>query len=115
MDITLKLGRYLFKNRLYFRKYLWKHVGKGFFYFRRGNRKAYGHTRYEILTVGSKLNLLAVAVNTAGSKPDFFGSLLTDKVFITDTDTGSVDVPKTPAGGRCEIKTGTGDIKMEIK
>ena len=43
------------------------------------------------------------------------GSLLTDKVFITDTDTGSVDVPKTTAGGRCEIKTGTGDIKMEIK
>ena len=43
------------------------------------------------------------------------GSLLTDKVFITDTDTGSVDVPKTAAGGRCEIKTGTGDIKMEIK
>ena len=43
------------------------------------------------------------------------GSLLTDKVFITDTGTGSVDVPKTAAGGRCEIKTGTGDIKMEIK
>lgn len=43
------------------------------------------------------------------------GSLLTDKVFITDTDTGSVDVPKTAVGGKCEIKTGTGDIKIEIE
>ncbi len=43
------------------------------------------------------------------------GSLLTDKVFLTDTDTGSVEVPKTAVGGKCEIKTRTGDIKMEIK
>lgn len=42
------------------------------------------------------------------------GSLLTDKVFITDTGTGSINVPKTAVGGRCEIKTGTGDIKIEI-
>lgn len=42
------------------------------------------------------------------------GSLLTDKVFITDTDIGSVDVPKTTVGGRCEIRTGTGDIKIKI-
>ena len=43
------------------------------------------------------------------------GSLLADKVFITDTNTGSVDVPKTAVGGRCEIKTGTGDIKIKIE
>lgn len=43
------------------------------------------------------------------------GSLLTDKLFITDTGTGSVNVPKTVTGGRCEIKTGTGDIKIEIE
>ena len=42
------------------------------------------------------------------------GSLLTDKVFITDTSTGSVNVPKTIVGGRCEIKTSTGDIKIAI-
>lgn len=45
---------------------------------------------------------------------DVRGSLLTEKVFITKTDTGSVDVPKTVAGGRCEISTDTGDIKMTI-
>lgn len=43
------------------------------------------------------------------------GFLLTDKVFITETDTGRVEVPKTIKGGRCEIKTGTGDIRIEIK
>lgn len=43
------------------------------------------------------------------------GSLLTDKVFITQTDTGSVNVPKTATGGRCEITTDTGDIKITIK
>lgn len=43
------------------------------------------------------------------------GSLLTDKVFITQTDTGDVDVPKTVDGGRCEIITDTGDIKITIK
>lgn len=42
------------------------------------------------------------------------GSLLTEKVFITNTGTGSVNVPKTTAGGQCEIKTSTGDIKMKI-
>ncbi len=42
------------------------------------------------------------------------GGLLTDKVFITNTDTGSVDVPKTVNGGKCEIITDTGDIKITI-
>ena len=45
---------------------------------------------------------------------DVTGSLLSDKVFITDTDTGDVDVPKTASGGRCEIRTDTGDIKIEV-
>jgi len=45
---------------------------------------------------------------------DVTGSLLTDKVFFAQTDTGRVDVPKTAAGGRCEITTDTGDIKITI-
>ena len=45
---------------------------------------------------------------------DVMGSLLTDKVFITQTDTGDVDVPKTVYGGRCKIITDTGDIKITI-
>ena len=42
------------------------------------------------------------------------GSLLTNKVFITKTDTGRIDVPNSIAGGRCEITTDTGDIKISI-
>lgn len=41
------------------------------------------------------------------------GSLLTDKVFIVSTDTGKIEVPKTTSGGRCEITTDTGNIKIE--
>lgn len=45
---------------------------------------------------------------------DVEGSLLTNKVFIIRTDTGSIDVPKTITGGRCEITTDTGDIQISI-
>lgn len=43
------------------------------------------------------------------------GTLLSDKVFITQTDTGKISVPKTSSGGRCEINTDTGDIKIKIQ
>lgn len=45
---------------------------------------------------------------------DVTGTLLSSKVFLCNTDTGSVDVPKTTAGGRCEITTDTGDIHLTI-
>ncbi len=44
---------------------------------------------------------------------DITGSLLTDKVYIVQSDTGEVKVPKTVNGGRCEISTDTGDIKIK--
>lgn len=43
------------------------------------------------------------------------GTLLSEKVFITETSTGSVSVPKTVTGGKCEIRTSTGDIQIEIR
>ena len=46
---------------------------------------------------------------------DVKGSLLTDKVVTTETDTGRVDVPKTITGGKCEITTETGDIKISVQ
>ena len=42
------------------------------------------------------------------------GSLLTEKIFIVETDTGRIDVPKSVSGGRCEIETDTGDVKITI-
>lgn len=43
------------------------------------------------------------------------GSLPSEKIFFTQTDTGRVDVPKTMTGGRCEIETDTGDIEITIE
>ena len=40
------------------------------------------------------------------------GSLLSPKIFMTETDTGRVNVPKSTTGGRCEIETDTGNIKI---
>lgn len=45
---------------------------------------------------------------------DVTGSLLSEKIFAAKTDTGNVDVPKTAAGGICEISTDTGDIKITV-
>ena len=46
---------------------------------------------------------------------DVTGSLLSEKVFITQSDTGTIKVPKSTKGGKCEINTNTGDIKIKIK
>lgn len=46
---------------------------------------------------------------------DITGSLLSDKVFIVQSDLGDVDVPETTGGGRCKLTSETGDITMEIK
>lgn len=45
---------------------------------------------------------------------DIEGTLRSEKVFFVQTDTGDVDVPKTATGGKCEIHTDTGDIKIKI-
>lgn len=45
---------------------------------------------------------------------DVTGTLVSDKVFLTETNTGNVDVPKSVIGDRCEIITDTGDIALRI-
>lgn len=40
---------------------------------------------------------------------------LSEKVVFAKTDTGRIDVPSVTSGGRCEIETDTGDIKVTIK
>lgn len=65
----------------------------------------------DILFDGSDAAELSVKTSTG----DVTGTLLSEKVFITETGTGSVNVPKTITGGRCEIKTSTGDIQIEIR
>ena len=45
---------------------------------------------------------------------DVEGSLRSEKIFFITTGTGDIEVPKTTAGGRCEITTDTGDIEIDI-
>ncbi len=52
---------------------------------------------------------LLIETNTGDVK----GNLLTDKIYLTSTDTGKVSVPKTMTGGKCEITTDTGNISMK--
>ena len=56
----------------------------------------------------------AAEISVRTETGDVEGSLLSEKVFITRTDTGNVDVPRTTSGGRCEIITDTGDIKITV-
>lgn len=45
---------------------------------------------------------------------DVTGSFCSDKIFFTQSDTGRIDVPRTTSGGRCEITTDTGDIRLWV-
>ena len=45
---------------------------------------------------------------------DISGSLLSDKIFLTETDTGSIKVPQSVNGGKCELTTDTGDIRITV-
>ncbi len=42
------------------------------------------------------------------------GTLLSEKIFVTDSETGRINVPKTTSGGKCEITTSTGNIEIEL-
>ena len=46
---------------------------------------------------------------------DVTGSLRSEKVFVTQSDTGRIQVPETTGGGKCKITTDTGDIRIQIK
>lgn len=56
----------------------------------------------------------AAEISVKTSTGSVSGSLLSEKVFAVETHTGSISVPVTSSGGKCEIITSTGDIKMEV-
>lgn len=57
----------------------------------------------------------AIEISVKTDTGDVTGTLLSEKVFITETSTGSINVPKTTSGGKCEITTSTGDMNISIK
>ena len=56
----------------------------------------------------------AASVFVKTSTGDVTGNFLTDKVIFADTSTGKIDIPKLTSGGKCEITTSTGDIKITV-
>lgn len=56
----------------------------------------------------------AAQISVKTSTGDVTGILLSEKVFITETSTGRISVPKTTSGGKCEITTSTGDIEIDV-
>ncbi len=59
-------------------------------------------------------NADAQEITVKTSTGEVTGSLRSEKVFLTETDTGKQNVPKSVSGGRCEITTDTGDIEIEV-
>lgn len=57
----------------------------------------------------------AASIYVKTSTGNVTGTLISEKIFITDTSTGDINVPKTITGGRCEITTSTGDIEISIQ
>lgn len=57
----------------------------------------------------------ALEISVTTDTGDVTGSLLSNKIFIVDTDTGEKEVPDSVTGGKCEITTDTGDIKISIR
>ncbi len=56
----------------------------------------------------------AADIKVKTSTGNVWGTLLSEKIFVAETGTGRVNVPKTTSGGICEIATGTGNIDIEI-
>lgn len=69
-------------------------------------RRTTGDVRFE--------NCDAEKVTVVTTTGDVNGTFRTAKVFYTDTDTGSVSVPKSTEGGLCDVTTSTGDIRLGI-
>ncbi len=59
-------------------------------------------------------NVDAAEMNVETGTGAVKGSLRSERIFHVETDTGKTDVPKTVSGGKCEIKTNTGNVQITI-
>ena len=65
----------------------------------------------DVMLEGCDANELDILTDTG----DVVGTLLSEKIFIINTDTGDIDVPRATSGGLCEITTDTGDVEISIE
>ena len=61
----------------------------------------------------SRCDAGGIAVKTTSG--DVTGELLSGKEFSTSTGSGSIRIPESTTGGICEIKTGSGDIRITVR
>ena len=54
-------------------------------------------------------------ISVTTSTGDITGSLLSEKIFIVDSGTGRIDIPRTITGGKCELTASTGNIIIQIQ
>ena len=59
-------------------------------------------------------NIDAGEITVRTTTGDVTGSVSTEKVFVAKTSTGSVNVPDTTSGGKCQATTTTGDIRITL-
>ena len=64
----------------------------------------------DVMFENSDANEIRIGTSTG----DVTGTLRTGKIFVTKSSTGDVNVPESTAGGRCEVTTSTGDIRIRI-
>ena len=57
----------------------------------------------------------AASIKIETDTGDVEGTLLSEKIFYAESDTGRIKVPHTTSGGICEVTTDTGDITFTIK
>lgn len=68
-------------------------------------------TTGDVYLQSSDASEIAITTTTGDVK----GTLQTQKIFYAQTSTGRVEVPHCLTGGRCEIKTTTGNISITVE
>ncbi|MBO4869965.1 MAG: DUF4097 family beta strand repeat protein [Clostridia bacterium] len=56
----------------------------------------------------------AAQITVKTTTGDVTGTLKSEKIFVAKASTGKISVPDTASGGKCEINTSTGDIRISI-
>lgn len=81
-------------------------------------KKLLAEGSYTVQTNSGEVDLSkndAEEFNIKTNSGDVSCSFLTDKIFITHSNSGDIHVPYSSTGGKCEIKTNSGDIRVKIK
>ena len=60
------------------------------------------------------INSDATEIRVDVSTGDVTGTLRSGKIFYAETSTGRIDLPRSSSGGKCEIFTSTGDVRIRI-